>query len=504
MSKWYPLAMTRRAPFLLLLTLLLPACGDDGAADSDAMVPDMGVSPDSGPAPDSGPSPDAKAAPDSTPRPDMGTGPCTGPPPPTWKYETGEAYFGRKNYIEFIAGDLPVVISSPHGGSLKPSEIKDRTYGVLGQDSNSQEYTREVAHYLLKLTGRRPHVIINRLYRKKLDANREIKEACQGDKWSEQAWAEYHEYINDARAWVTSRCGKGHYLDFHTNAHTAKWVEMGQMLSSTDLNRGDSALNDVAFVTKSSVRALAKLPGRTLAGIVRGPYSLGALLMGRGYKAVPSPQYPHPAGQGYFSGGYNTSRHGSRTSGTIDGTQVETYWDMINSFSERDDYSFKLALSIRDFVEHHYLWTLKDPAWSPPAHQSCLAAKPLPLTAGQATVKGTTAGASNEFGQQIHCGGSNLWDGPQVYYSVKLQPGATYDISLTPSFAARIYLFGDTCSPDIINAQCKASGMDGELVYPTETGTTTVKAGPYSTHTIAIDANSKPYYGTFTLTVKKK
>ena len=496
--------MSRLAILPLLIALTLPACGDDRAVDGDAMVPDMGVTPDSGPVPDAKPAPDANPAPDAKPAPDAGSGPCTGPTPATWKYKTGEATFGRNNYIEFIPGDMPVVVSSPHGGYLKPAEIKDRTYGVLGSDSNSQEYTREVAHYLLKLTGRRPHVIINRLYRKKLDANREIKEACQGDKWSEQAWAEYHKYINDARAWVTSRCGKGHYLDFHTNAHAAKWVELGQMLSATDLNRGDSALNDVAFVNKSSLRALAKLPGRALADIVRGPKSLGALLMSRGYKAVPSPKYPHPAGQGFFYGGYNTYTHGSRTSGTIDGTQVETYWDMINSLSERDDYSFKLALSIRDFVEHHYKWTLKDPRWAPPAHQSCVSAKALPLVAGQATAKGTTAGASNEFGQQITCGGADKWDGPQVYYAVKLQPGSTYEISLTPSFAARIYLFGDTCNSSMINVQCKASGMDGELVYPTVTGKFTVKAGPYTTHTIAIDANSKPYYGAFTLTVKKK
>ena len=32
-------------------------------------------------------------------------------------YEVGKSYFGRKNYVEYIPGDLPIVISAPHGGA---------------------------------------------------------------------------------------------------------------------------------------------------------------------------------------------------------------------------------------------------------------------------------------------------------------------------------------------------------------------------------------------------
>jgi hypothetical protein len=38
----------------------------------------------------------------------------------------GVSYFGRSNYIQYVAGDLPMIISAPHGGSLTPSEIPDR------------------------------------------------------------------------------------------------------------------------------------------------------------------------------------------------------------------------------------------------------------------------------------------------------------------------------------------------------------------------------------------
>ena len=36
-------------------------------------------------------------------------------------YTAGEKYFGRKEYTEYIAGNLPLIISVPHGGHLKPA-----------------------------------------------------------------------------------------------------------------------------------------------------------------------------------------------------------------------------------------------------------------------------------------------------------------------------------------------------------------------------------------------
>ena len=41
-------------------------------------------------------------------------------------YLPGVSYFGRSNYIEYIAGDLPIIISAPHGGALIPAEMPDR------------------------------------------------------------------------------------------------------------------------------------------------------------------------------------------------------------------------------------------------------------------------------------------------------------------------------------------------------------------------------------------
>ncbi len=274
-------------------------------------------------------------------------------------YIPGETYWGRKHYIEYIAGNLPIIISAPHGGYLKPSEIPDRTWGSMGHDYRSQEYTREVANYITEITGRYPHVIINHLHRSKLDANRDLNEAAQGNQWAEQAWYEFHAFIDDAEAASVMQCDQGHYFDFHSNGHADQWVELGFALTSSNLNRSDEALNSSYYKNKSSLRNIANTPGIYFPEIVRGATSLGGLLQAWGYKSVPSPAHPHPGGSDYFSGGYNSRRHGSKNGGTIDGTQVETYYGFLHD-NIRDVYAYALAESIVDFLETHYGFNLRE------------------------------------------------------------------------------------------------------------------------------------------------
>lgn len=268
-------------------------------------------------------------------------------------YVAGQSYWGRNQYIEYIAGNLPIIISAPHGGSLQPAEIPDRTWGATGKDNYSLGYTLEVANYITQLTGGYPHVIVNHLHRIKLDANRDIDEAAQGNPYAEQAWHEFHGFIEDAKMSVLVNYGHGHYFDFHTNAHADQWVEFGYMLGAYDLGRSDPELSSAYYKNKTSLKNLAYTPGIYFPELVRGGTSLGGLLQARGYKSVPSPTYPDPGGGGFWSGGYNILQHGSRYGGTIDGTMVETYWAFAKD-SERDAYSLALARTIVDFVANYY------------------------------------------------------------------------------------------------------------------------------------------------------
>ena len=63
-------------------------------------------------------------------------------------YFYGEQYSGRNNYINYYPGNIPVILSIPHGGELVPLEISDRTYGVSVTDSNTIELGTSISDYM--------------------------------------------------------------------------------------------------------------------------------------------------------------------------------------------------------------------------------------------------------------------------------------------------------------------------------------------------------------------
>lgn len=271
-------------------------------------------------------------------------------------YAPGTSYFGRKSYVEYIPGELPVVISAPHGGSLEPQEIPNRTYGTTVTDSNTRETTLAVRDAFLERTGKAPHVVISHLRRTKLDPNREIGEAAQDNAFAELAWHEFQQYIELASATVTQTYGSGFYIDLHGHGHAIPRAELGYMLSSSQLNRTDAEIDAQGLAAQSSIRALAAESPLLFSQLLRGPRSLGGYLQAEGVRSVPSPSDPSPGADAYFSGGYNTDRHGSRAAGrTVSGVQIE-----LNNAGIRDTdtnrraFGAALARALEAFMLDHY------------------------------------------------------------------------------------------------------------------------------------------------------
>jgi hypothetical protein len=273
-------------------------------------------------------------------------------------YRAGETYFSEKRYVEYRPGTLPIIIVAPHGGELKPEHLPDLPK-AHGRDNKSQEYAREAADELERLTqGGRPHVIVNLLFADKLNAARSQDEAAGQNAEARKAWEEFHGFIDAARREVARTWKRGHYFDFHTNGHAEQWIEVGIGVKGELLN--GEKLDAKKLAEQSSVRGLASSPGVDFLEVLRGPTSLGGLLEARGYRAVPSPKNPGPGTGGYFYAGWNTWRHGSRDGGAIDATHLETHFSYLVKPDVRKKYVADLSESIRVFMETHYGLKLAD------------------------------------------------------------------------------------------------------------------------------------------------
>lgn len=271
-------------------------------------------------------------------------------------FETGVSYFGRNDYVEYIPGDLPVILSAPHGGSLTPAEIPDRTFGATLTDLNTADLVRAIREAFIERTGLAPHVVISHLRRTKLDPNREIVEAAQGNPYAEQAWDEFQEWIRIAREAVEERSGRGMYFDVHGHAHDVDRLELGYLLSASTLNQPDVNLDALAVVATTSIRDLGRDSSLPFSQLLRGPTSFGGFLQTEGVRSVPSPSDPSPGADAYFSGGYNTRAHGSVTDGEkISGIQIEHHFPGLRDTAEnRRVYAVQVAAAIQSFMTEHY------------------------------------------------------------------------------------------------------------------------------------------------------
>ncbi|WP_452221684.1 T9SS type A sorting domain-containing protein [Lacinutrix salivirga] len=278
-----------------------------------------------------------------------------------------------RGYIEYIPGNLPIIISAPHGGVKQSgstiggtnypdndSTLPDRSCGTVERDDNTDILVREIQEEIFNLTGCYAHVIINNLHRSKLDPNREINEATCGDSDAIDHWNAWHNFIDQASTSVTNNWGKGLYIDLHGQSHTIPRIEIGYNITSGELN--GSTINTTTIINKSTIKNLVNnnINNLNIEDLVRGNNSLGELFqeapgtfynnnvnpgcgVTSGYRAVPSnSDYGNsscddtqPHGNAYFNGNfYNNRRHGSGNGsgtnagsndggGTIDGIMTE-------------------------------------------------------------------------------------------------------------------------------------------------------------------------------------
>jgi hypothetical protein len=267
--------------------------------------------------------------------------------------------FNADVYVDFETGNIPLIISVPHGGTLRPTEIADRTcndaVNVL------DEFTIELAQAIMTeftKTGLTPYLIINKMHRSKMDANRNRNDATCGDSNAQAVWDLFHGQIQNSISAINTKFQRGLFIDLHGHGNPKQRVELGYLLYEDELALPDERLNSEALLEISSIKNVVEdnPSGLSHVALLKGDRAFGSLLFQAGFPAVPSSADPVPLGtDNYFSGGYNTANYSSYKGGTIDGIQVEcNRTGLRETAANRQAFAVAFVNTARAYLEAHY------------------------------------------------------------------------------------------------------------------------------------------------------
>lgn len=211
---------------------------------------------------------------------------------------------GADELITIQRGELPIIISAPHGGrssipSVPERTNKDATRFVVSRDDNTAEIAEALAAEIEKRLGGKPYLVIARFERKYIDANRAAEHAYESPK-AKPHYDAYHKTLADFCREVQNKWRGGLLLDIH-----------GQTTYPDSLLRGT---ND-----GETVRLLIDRHGR---GAHVGPKSIFGQMELAGYDVIPKSasndkEIPR------YNGGYTVETYGSHKAGGIDALQME-------------------------------------------------------------------------------------------------------------------------------------------------------------------------------------
>jgi N-formylglutamate amidohydrolase len=204
-----------------------------------------------------------------------------------------EKAFAAADFISVQQGDLPIILSAPHGGVLAIPGVPERVGEGMkkgpsgffaGRDENTELLAAAIARAVEKRLGKKPYFVIAKVHRKYVDPNRPPEIAVEHPR----ARAVYDAYRGQLATFcddVQKRFGRGLLIDVHGQGSARDTVFRGTHNGATDAN-------------------LAKLFGDK---IHAGPQSFAGLLVARGINMKPTDTGAETGG---FTGGHIVQTYG--------------------------------------------------------------------------------------------------------------------------------------------------------------------------------------------------
>lgn len=244
-------------------------------------------------------------------------------------------------FIHAQSGELPILITAPHGGSLAipgvPKRLGpegERKSGkfVTSQDSRTFELATATAKHIENLTGRKPYLVACKAHRQYVDPNRPEKEGVEHPK-AAAVHAAFHGQVREFVDELRKKFPNGALLlDIH-----------GQSALPDALIRGtQNGTTVMRMVEKHGVAALT------------GEASLFGQLAAKGVKVEPpnTPPGTPPEPRGY-NGGWIVRCYGSHTTNGVDAIQLEFGGSLRTDAKKREETAKFLAEAIKAYAEKY-------------------------------------------------------------------------------------------------------------------------------------------------------
>lgn len=229
---------------------------------------------------------------------------------PEWK--SGQIIMDSKGWFEVKVGDIPIVISVPHGGNIRSDQLPNRegcSGAVVVLDSYTLALADAVEKQFLEKYNLRPTIVKTYLSRRHIDQNRDLAESiCEDHPEMISAWHWYHNHLDSAVRWTSEKHNQVLFIDLHAHGHSNQRLELGYGLTIAEIGKVYSGIELEELMTKSTMANYKNINKDVgLQDLLIGDEAFGTLMHTKGVPSVPSKQNPYlMSNEDYFNGGYNS------------------------------------------------------------------------------------------------------------------------------------------------------------------------------------------------------
>ena len=219
-----------------------------------------------------------------------------------WSFAGASSAEAPDKLILSRSGNLPIILTAPHGGQEVVPGASLRSRGPTLLDANTIELVEALSRRLRTALGDDPYLVAARFSRKYIDTNRAETEAFESAD-ANPVYRAYHNRISAFISEIRPRFPNGALLlDIHGQSEDPNMVHRGTRNGAT----------------------VTRLIERHGSAALVGPNSILGFVQLKGYKVFP-PNTPlnDPPEDRRFNGGHTVWIYGSQNANGIDAVQLE-------------------------------------------------------------------------------------------------------------------------------------------------------------------------------------